>query len=177
MSLTHLVVMGVSGCGKSTVARRLGQELGWVFAEGDGFHPAANVAKMSAGVPLTDEDRWPWLDAIVAWTSRQHACGHATVVACSALRRAYRDRLRATPGHTPVCHLTGSEAVVAQRLAVRVGHFMPPSLLRSQLASLEPLEPDEAGFTLDIAAPIAALVGQARTAIEAAARRHPAPAD
>ncbi len=161
MTQTHLVVMGVAGCGKSTVARGIEDRLGWSFAEGDDFHPAANIEKMSAGTPLTDEDRWPWLDTIVAWTNGEAAAGRNTIVTCSALRRVYRDRLRSAPGQTVFVHLHGTEALLAERLRSRPGHFMPPSLLGSQLATLEPLEPDEVGILLDIDAPIPDLVEQA----------------
>lgn len=161
MTSTHLVVMGVAGCGKSTVAQGMRDRLGWSLAEGDDFHPIANIAKMSAGTPLTDEDRWPWLDSIVAWTSREDQAGRNTIVTCSALRRVYRDRLRTAPGRTIFLHLHGAEAVLAERLTARPGHFMPPSLLPSQLATLEPLESDEAGVVLNIAAPVPELVEQA----------------
>lgn len=160
MTHTHLVVMGVAGCGKSTVAQQLRQELGWSLTEGDDLHPAANIAKMSAGVPLNDEDRWPWLDAIADWTTTEDEAGHDTLVTCSALRRVYRDRLRAAPGRTVFVHLVGPEALLAERLAARPGHFMPPSLLPSQLATLEPLEADEEGIVLDITTPVPALVEQ-----------------
>jgi carbohydrate kinase (thermoresistant glucokinase family) len=150
MANTHLVVMGVSGCGKSTVGQALARQLGWTFADGDDFHSPENVAKMSAGVPLTDEDRWPWLDAIVAWTTGQDAAGRSTIVPCSALRRSYRDRLRTAPGRTLFVHLSGSAELLAQRLSSRSDHFMRATMLASQLATLEPLEPDEAGFVVDI---------------------------
>lgn len=161
MTQTHLVVMGVAGCGKSTVGRGIQDRLGWSFAEGDDFHPAANIAKMSAGVPLTDADRWPWLDSIVAWTTREDGAGRNTIVTCSALRRVYRDRLRTAPGRTLFLHLHGAESVLAERLATRPGHFMPVSLLPSQLETLEPVEPDEDGIVLDIAASVPDLVEQA----------------
>lgn len=150
MTNVHLVVMGVAGSGKSTVARELRDQLGWELAEGDDFHPPDNIAKMSAGVPLTDEDRWPWLDLIAEWTAEQEAEGRSTIVTCSALRRVYRDRLRNHGGRTLFVHLVGSPELLEHRLASRSGHFMPPTLLPSQLATLEPLEPDEEGITLDI---------------------------
>jgi len=150
--------MGVAGSGKSTVGQMLQERLGWSLAEGDDFHPIANIAKMSSGVPLTDEDRWPWLDSIVAWTAREDAAGRNTIVTCSALRRVYRDRLRTAPGRTVFVHLHGSEPVLAARLAARPGHFMPPMLLPSQLATLEQLGPDESGVVLDIAASVPELV-------------------
>lgn len=158
MTNTHLVVMGVAGSGKSTVAQGLEERLGWAYAEGDDFHPIANIAKMSSGTPLADTDRWPWLDSIAAWTAREDAAGHSTIVTCSALRRAYRDRLRTAPGRTLFVHLAGSEELLAERMNARPGHFMPPSLLPSQLATLEPLDADEDGTVLDIDATIPEIV-------------------
>jgi len=142
-----LVVMGVSGTGKSTVARLIAEQAGWALIEADDVHPPANIDKMSAGVALTDEDRWPWLDALGA---RISATPGSVVVACSALRRVYRDRLRVPGRRTYVLHLAGPAPVIAERLRGRSGHFMPPALLDSQLRALEPLEPDEAGLTLGI---------------------------
>lgn len=161
MTNTHIVVMGVAGCGKSTVAHQLSERLGWPLAEGDDFHPEANIAKMSSGTPLTDEDRRPWLDSITEWTQQRDAAGQNTLVTCSALRRSYRDRLRSAPGRTVFVHLTGPESVLAERLGSRPGHFMPPSLLPSQLATLEPLAPDEDGIVLEITVPVETLVDQA----------------
>jgi len=143
-----VVVMGVSGSGKSTVGRALAAELGWPFAEGDDFHPPANVARMRAGQPLTDEQRAPWLAAIAAWTRDQHG---GAVVACSALRRSYRDVLRGGGVDVRFVMLNVEPAVLAQRMAHRPEHFMPASLLASQLDTLEPLAPDEDGITLDAA--------------------------
>lgn len=167
MTYTHIVVMGVAGCGKSSVAdemfRRLGP--GWVQAEGDDFHPKANIEKMSAGTPLTDEDRWPWLDLIAEWTAAKDMTGHSTIITCSALRRVYRERLRITPGRTVFVHLHGSEELLASRLGGRAGHFMPPTLLPSQLATLEPLEPDEDGVVVDIDADIHTIAERAITAL------------
>ena len=150
MTCTHLVVMGVAGCGKSTVAPALQNRLGWAIADGDDFHPAGNIAKMSSGTPLTDDDRWPWLDLIADWTAQQDGAHNSTIVTCSALRRVYRDRLRAAPGRTLFVHLAGSHDLLAARMAGRTDHFMPPSLLLSQLATLEPLDQDEDGFVIDI---------------------------
>lgn len=161
MARTHLVVMGVSGCGKSSVAQRLRDMLGWPMAEGDDLHPQANIVKMSAGTALSDEDRWPWLDAITEWTTQQDEAGYDTIVTCSALRRVYRDRLRRAPGRTVFLHLDGAEALLAERLAPRPGHFMPPSLLPSQLATLKALDAAEDGIVLDIAEPISAIAEQA----------------
>lgn len=143
-----VVVMGVSGSGKSTLGELLAERLGVPYAEADSFHPPANIRKMSAGTPLEDEDRWPWLDAIAEWLS-QHA-EHGGVVSCSALRRRYRDRLRASGSRMFFLHLDGSEELIAQRLEGRKGHFMPRSLLRSQFATLEPLEPDERGAAVPV---------------------------
>lgn len=143
-----VVVMGVSGSGKSTVGMLLAERLGVPYAEADDFHPPANIAKMSAGDPLDDRDRAPWLDAIAAWIVERGDGGG--VVSCSALRRRYRDRLRQdTPGLF-FLHLDGSEELIAGRLAARTRHFMPAGLLRSQFEALEPLEPDEAGAVVAI---------------------------
>lgn len=161
MTNTHIVVMGVAGSGKSSVAVELQRRLGWPLAEGDDFHPEANIEKMSSGIPLTDEDRWPWLDLIADWTAEQDAASNSTIVTCSALRRVYRDRLRAAPGRTIFVHLVGTEELLAERMNARAGHFMPPALLPSQLATLEDLEPDEDGIVLDIAADIVTLANQA----------------
>ncbi|MFZ1282739.1 MAG: gluconokinase [Propionicimonas sp.] len=150
MTQTHLVVMGVAGCGKSTVAKALQERLGWIVAEGDDYHPASNIAKMSSGIPLSDEDRWPWLDTIAAWTAEQDRAGLPTIVTCSALRRVYRDRLRAAPGRTVFVHLTGTPELLTARMSARTDHFMPPTLLPSQLATLEPLQADEEAIVIDI---------------------------
>ena len=148
----HIVVMGVSGSGKSTVARALAERLGWAFAEADKFHPPENVAKMQGGTPLTDEDRWPWLRALRDWMTAQAQAGHSTVVTCSALRRSYRDVLREAPGEVTFIFLSGRRDLLAARLAGRRGHFMPASLLDSQLATLEVPGPDEHALTLNIGA-------------------------
>ncbi|GAA3337709.1 gluconokinase [Curtobacterium pusillum] len=141
-----LVVMGVSGSGKSTVAAMVAEQLGWDFAEGDAMHPQANVDKMHAGTPLTDEDRWPWLDVIAAWIRSHLDAGTPGVVTCSALKRSYRDVLRA-PGVVFV-HVAGSGDLIEDRMSQRTGHYMPTSLLASQLATLEPPQPDEAHVTI-----------------------------
>jgi gluconokinase len=143
-----LAVMGVSGSGKTTVGAALAQRLGVPFADADDFHPPANVAKMSAGIPLDDADRWPWLRIIGEWLA-EHATGGG-LVSCSALRRAYRDVLREAAPQVRFVHLHGSREVIARRVAGRPGHFMPASLVDSQFATLEPLQPDEAGVTLDL---------------------------
>ena len=146
---TVLVVMGVSGTGKSTVAGLLADRLGWELAEGDDLHPLENVAKMRAGTPLTDEDRWPWLDEVAAWIRSHTDGGTPGVITCSALRRVYRDRLRG-PGVVFV-HLDGTREEISAQMAKRSGHFMPLSLLDSQLATLEPLEPDENAIVVSVA--------------------------
>ncbi|MBP2703420.1 gluconokinase [Microbispora sp. RL4-1S] len=151
-----LAVMGVTGSGKSTVGVALARRLGVPFADADDFHSAANIAKMSAGVPLDDEDRVPWLRAIGAWLAAHSAGGG--VATCSALRRRYRDVLReAAPGVTFV-HLAGDPALVRPRVAGRAGHFMPVSLVDSQFETLEPLQPDERGIVLDLGRPVERLV-------------------
>jgi carbohydrate kinase (thermoresistant glucokinase family) len=156
-----VVVMGVCGSGKTTVGRELARATGAAFIEGDDLHPASNRAKMSYGQPLDDADRWPWLDAIAAETRRLAKGNRNVVVSCSALRRAYRDRLRTAGANVHFIHLTGTHDLLAQRMAGRTGHFMPPGLLASQLATLEDLEPDEKAAVLDIAAEPAILVQQA----------------
>ena len=143
-----LVLMGVSGSGKTTVGALLAGRLGWPYAEADSFHSPANVAKMAAGHPLTDEDRWPWLRAIGAWIDGQLARGEHGVVTCSALRRAYRDLLR-RPG-VQLVYLRGSHELIAERMAARHGHFFKPAMLDSQFATLEEPAPDEGVIALPI---------------------------
>ncbi len=157
MTPTHLVVMGVSGTGKTTVAAALVERLGWPFAEGDGFHPESNLTKMRSGRPLTDEDRLPWLETLAAWTADQHAKGMSTVLTCSALRRGARDLLRSAADGTLFCHLAGDKHELLGRMQGRE-HFFPPELLESQLDTLEPLASDEAGFVVDSVAPVSDLV-------------------
>ncbi|HET8593962.1 MAG TPA: gluconokinase [Intrasporangium sp.] len=140
-----VVVMGVSGSGKTTVAKGIATVMGWEFAEGDAFHSEANVAKMHSGHPLTDEDRWPWLEAIGEWISGKEGRGESAVVTCSALRRAYRDLLRKGRPAVRFLHLSAPPEIIENRMQHRAGHYMPPSLLPSQLATLEPLEADEPG--------------------------------
>lgn len=142
-----IVVMGVSGSGKSTVGAALAQRLRVPFADADDFHPPANVAKMSSGEPLDDDDRYPWLEAIGEWLASHPGGG---VMSCSALKRKYRDQLREHCGEIEFVHLYGSTEVIGKRQASRPGHFMPPSLLASQFKTLEPLEPDERGVTIDV---------------------------
>lgn len=152
--MIRLVIMGVSGCGKSSVGAGLAERLGIAYRDGDDLHPAANVDKMRAGVPLTDADRWPWLDR-VAEVLRDDA---PVIVGCSALRRVYRDRIRVgAGGPVTFIHLAGDRAVIAARMAARTGHYMPTTLLDSQFATLEPPGRDEA-LTVDIDQPLPAIL-------------------
>jgi gluconokinase len=153
-----LIVMGVSGSGKSTIADKLAERLRWTFEDGDRFHPASNVAKMSAGHPLTDEDRRPWLQAIADEINRVCSAGQHAVIACSALKRAYRDIL--VHGRTDVrmVFLKGTQELIASRLAQRKGHFMPPGLLVSQFSTLEPPDGSENPITVSIDASVDAIV-------------------
>lgn len=139
--MLRAVIMGVSGCGKTSVGLGISARLGLPYVDGDDLHPAANVAKMAAGIPLTDDDRWPWLDAVAGVLADRAP----VIVGCSALKRAYRDRLRAgAGGAVRFIHLTGPRDLIASRMAARTGHYMPPALLDSQFAALEPPGPDEA---------------------------------
>jgi carbohydrate kinase (thermoresistant glucokinase family) len=153
-----LVVMGVSGCGKSTIAALLAAELGWDVAEGDDLHPAANVAKMAAGHPLDDDDRRPWLEAVGRWIQQHVDTGRPGIITCSALKRAYRDQLRG-PQVTFV-YLHGTREQIASRLAHRRGHYMPATLLDSQFADLEPPGDDERALWVDTGPTPAAQVAQ-----------------
>jgi gluconokinase len=150
-----IVVMGVSGSGKSTVGAALAQRLGVPFADADDFHPPANIAKMTAGQPLDDDDRYPWLEAIGEWLARHP---HGGVMSASALKRKYRDQLRRRSPATEFVHLSGSPEVIAARQASRPGHFMPASLMASQFATLEPLQSDERGVTIDVGQDIDSIV-------------------
>jgi beta-N-acetylhexosaminidase len=161
----RVVVMGVSGCGKTTIGDLVARELGVPFLDGDSLHPVENVAKMAAGTPLTDEDRWPWLATVGARLA--NAGDGGMVLACSALRRSYRDAIRAQAPDTIFLHLHGSKEVLRARTEGRTGHFMPSALLESQLATLEPLEADEAGIVVDIAAPVDEVVAAALANIAA----------
>jgi carbohydrate kinase (thermoresistant glucokinase family) len=162
-----VVVMGVCGCGKSTVGERLARELGALFIEGDAFHPPANVARMAAGIALTDADRQGWLEALAAQLADARRAGRSVVLACSALKRRYRDVLRLGAPDLRVVHLAGDRAMLAVRLAARQGHYMPASLLDSQLATLETPDPDERAVTLDAGAPTDTLVQSALTLLQA----------
>ncbi len=153
-----LIVMGVSGAGKSTVGEALAARLGWRYEDGDRFHPESNVAKMRAGHPLTDEDRWPWLRAIADEIDRVcQADGHV-IIACSALRRAYRDVLIHGRNDVRLVFLDGSERLIGDRLSQRKGHFMPPGLLASQFATLEPPDAAERAVRVSIDAPVETIV-------------------
>ncbi|SEP12195.1 gluconate kinase, SKI family [Methylobacterium sp. ap11] len=155
-----IVVMGVSGSGKSTVASLLAGRLGWEFEDGDDFHPAANVEKMQAGHPLTDEDRWPWLAAIAAWIDRVQAEGRHGVVTCSGLKRAYRDVLVGGRPDVRLVYLQGDRELIGRRMAARHGHFMPTSLLDSQFRTLEEPAPDEDPLVVSVGATPQAIVAE-----------------
>jgi gluconokinase len=151
-----VVVMGVSGSGKSTVGAALAQRLRVPFADADDFHPPANIEKMTAGQPLSDDDRYPWLEAIGEWLAAR--CSDGGVMSCSALKRRYRDQLRSHCPDLILLHLAGSPEVIGRRQASRPGHFMPASLLASQFDTLEPLQPNELGVTIDVDQDIDAVV-------------------
>lgn len=153
-----LIVMGVSGSGKSTVAEALGERLGWRFEDGDSFHPASNVEKMRAGHPLTDGDRWPWLNAIADEIARVCNKGGHVIIACSALKHAYRDVLLRGRDDVRFVFLKGTQELIADRLAHRKGHFMPPGLLTSQFSTLEPPEASEHVITASIDETVEAIV-------------------
>jgi gluconokinase len=158
-----VVVSGVSGSGKSTIGKALADRLDVPFCDGDELHPPANVAKMRAGIPLDDDDRRPWLLRVGGWLADHPAGG---VIACSALKRSYRDLVRSECPHARVVQLVGDEETIRRRQAARKGHFMPPALLPSQFATLEPLEPDEDGVTVDVAPPVEDVVRQAAAALD-----------
>jgi gluconokinase len=153
-----VVVMGVAGSGKTTVAKGIAVSMNWLFAEGDAFHPEANVEKMHSGVPLTDEDRWPWLQAIADEIDRLSATGERAVIACSALKRAYRDILVHGRDDIQMVFLDGTQDLIADRLAARKGHFMPPDLLASQFRTLERPGANERPITVSIDAPVERIV-------------------
>lgn len=165
-----VVVMGVSGCGKTSVGERLAEYLAVPFVEGDSLHPPANIEKMGKGIPLTDDDRWPWLDLIGA--RLEAARGNGLVISCSALKRAYRERLRrAAGGGLKFVFLHGSRAVLEERMGERAGHFMPASLLDSQLATLENPSAEKGVVAVDISSPVEAVATAALRALMAMRRR------
>lgn len=163
----HIVVMGVTATGKTTVGRALAGELGGVFVEGDLLHPPANIEKMSAGIPLDDDDRRPWLQVLAREIARLDAAGEVSVTACSALRRIYRDWLREGNPDLFFVHLDSTFDVLLDRMTRRT-HFMPPSLLQSQLDTLEPLEPDEAGVVIDDTPPADVVIAESLAAVREA---------
>jgi gluconokinase len=169
-SCCALIVMGVAGSGKSTIGEALAARLGWRYEDGDRFHPASNVAKMSAGQPLTDDDRWPWLKAIADEIDRLSAENQRAVVACSALRRVYRDILVHGRPDIGIVYLDGTQALIAERLGRRKGHFMPAGLLASQFKTLEPPTPDEHPITVSIDAPVDAIVDAVMTQLKSRSR-------
>jgi carbohydrate kinase (thermoresistant glucokinase family) len=167
----NIVVMGVSGCGKTTIGALVAHELGLPFTDGDSLHPVENIAKMAAGTPLDDADRGPWLDTV----GRELAGSvNGLVVACSALKRSYRDAIRAQAPDAVFLHLDGSREILDSRHEGRSGHFMPAALLESQLATLEPLGADEPAVVMDISAPVDALVGDAVVRLRGSAPGHAA---
>lgn len=167
---TTVIVMGVSGSGKTTVAEALAERLGWEFAEGDDFHPRANVEKMAAGTPLDDDDRWPWLRSLGEWIDQREATRRSVVVTCSALKRSYRDLLREGRPSVWFAHVTADAEVLRERIQARSGHYMPASLLDSQLATLEPLAPDEDGAAISGAGTPASVVDELIAALGSASR-------
>ena len=159
--MTIAVLMGVAGSGKTTIAQGLADGQGWILLEGDQFHPPANIAKMQAGIPLTDDDRWPWLRAIAARQDQLRAAGQSAVVACSALKRAYRDILIGDRPNTLLVYLRGSKALIAERMQARKHHFMPLALLDSQFAALQEPTADEKPIVVDIGGPLDAVIRDA----------------
>jgi carbohydrate kinase (thermoresistant glucokinase family) len=145
-----LVIMGVSGCGKTTIAELLSRELGWAYRDGDEFHPKSNVEKMHSGTPLTDDDRWPWLEAIAAWIDERRNAGEHGIVTCSALKKSYREILIGERKDVGLIYLKGTEDLIAQRLSKRKDHFMPKGLLRSQFQTLEEPGASEHPITVSI---------------------------
>jgi gluconokinase len=160
-----IVVMGVCGCGKSSVGQAIAERLGWTYIEGDDLHPASNKAKMAAGMPLDDDDRWPWLDRIADKARAIDSEGRSVVVACSALKRVYRERLRHAGADVRFIHLRGDRDLIHARMAARQDHFMPPGLLESQLATLEPPAAAEQAIVLDITHPVAQIAEKAMAAL------------
>lgn len=163
----QIIVMGVSGSGKSTIGALIAGALGVPFVDGDALHPQSNVEKMAGGTPLNDDDRWPWLATVGSTLADAGHNGTGMVIACSALRRAYRDAILTNAPATRFVHLSGSREVLATRLEGRSDHFMPPSLLDSQFAALEPLAEDEPGIVVDIDQPVPDIVSETVDAIRA----------
>ena len=172
-----VIVMGVSGCGKSTVGALLALRLRWEFEDADWFHPAANVDKMHSGIPLTDEDRWPWLDAVAAWIDKTRCSGGHDVIACSALKRRYRDVLIGDRADVRLVYLKGDETLIARRIATRHEHFMPRSLLHSQFEALEEPGPDENPVVVSIEPRPREIVAQILSALNMVERRSAARAN
>jgi gluconokinase len=168
VALHHVVVMGVSGTGKTTVGQAISDVTGAELLEGDDFHPQANIDKMSAGIPLDDEDRRPWLRALAAEIARLETRGRSSVTACSALRRVYRDWLREGYPELFFVHLHAPYEVLLERMRRRTDHFMPPSLLQSQFDTLELLQPDEAGVVIDDSRGVEAVISDALAAVRGA---------
>ena len=165
----RLVLMGVSGCGKSTVGEGLAAHLGWRFVEGDSLHPSENVAKMAAGQPLNDDDRAGWLATLADLLAHAARTGQGLVVSCSALKRAYRDRLREGDAQVLFVHLDGSRDLIAARIAARTHMYMPASLLESQFAALQAPEPDEQALSLSVQQPPAELIQRIEQHLQAQA--------
>ena len=174
--MTRIVVIGVSGCGKSTLGRALAERLGWRFVEGDSLHPPANVAKMSAGTPLDNDDRWPYLENVARALNDDP--GEGIVAACSALKRSYRDFLRARSADVLFVLPVLSEVQLTSRMLRRKGHFMPPSLLQSQVQAFEPPDADEPAIIVDGTSPVDQQVAHALTGIAerpwSSGRKYPA---
>ncbi|RVW04748.1 gluconokinase [Rhodococcus spongiicola] len=165
-----VVLMGVSGSGKSTIAGIIAGTLGWELQEGDALHPPANLAKMASGQPLTDEDRWPWLERVAQWVQEHTDKGLPGIITCSALRRSYRDLLRGD--HVVFVHLVGTREQIAERLTTRLDHFMPASLLDTQIAALEPPDPDEDAIVVGIGDPPSQLAAEIIAQLEPRLRSH-----
>jgi len=172
---TVLVMMGVSGTGKTTVGEALARRLGWTFQEGDEFHPPANIAKMKSGQPLDDADRAPWLALVAAWISDELAKGRSAVITCSALKRSYRSAIIGGRSDVVLVYLEGPQALIARRIGARRGHFMPPSLLASQFADLQPPAASEDAIVVDVDQPVAAQVDDivAELALRRGVAAHP----
>ncbi len=167
--------MGVSGAGKTTIAKALAERLGAVFQEGDDLHPAKNVAKMKSGVPLSDDDRWPWLERVAAWVDAQREAGRAGVVTCSLLKRSYRRMVIGDRPDVWLLYLHGQKSLIAQHMLRRQGHFMPPGLLDSQFEALEEPAPEEHAIVVEVADSIENVIDQATKAIKRAVSAKEAP--